>query len=439
MSSSIHPGIAGRSAVLETARGAVRLGRLREAETAYEQLIEEPSAAREALTFLAAMAFQRRDLSRAVELLERAVVLAPDHPDSLTSLGVAYEAQGLLDEAARVYEHTAKVEPAYFVARLRLGRLLERQGLSRRALPHYFAAIVFANEKGQWTAANPPGPGLRADVQKAEAAVTAGRRALFHESLAPVRARYGAESIGRVEKALATYLGESAPEIPDPRQRPHFMFVPGLPSQPYFSREQTPFLEQLEAGYSTIRGEAEEVVASGALPSFFETDDSAFIETHISGERGTPSWDALHFYKFGRRYDQNHARAPRTSSIIEALPLVRISNHSPEICFSLLTPGTVIRPHSGVSNCRVVVHLPLVVPENCALRVGGEVHVWKEGRCIAFDDTFEHEAWNKSEDQIRIILLMDAWNPHLTEAERMALNDLIVGIGDFNAEVRGQR
>lgn len=85
--------------------------------------------------------------------------------------------------------------------------------------------------------------------------------------------------------------------------------------------------------------------------------------------------------------------------------------------FSILDAGTRIPPHTGVTNTRTTVHLPLVVPEGCGFRVGGEVRSWKVGEAWAFDDTIEHEAWNDS-DRPRAILIVDAWNPLLTEAER---------------------
>jgi len=113
------------------------------------------------------------------------------------------------------------------------------------------------------------------------------------------------------------------------------------------------------------------------------------------------------------------------------LPLVRISEHAPEICFSMLTAGTHILPHYGTSNIRSVVHLPLIVPENCALKVENELVLTKAGECFAFDDTFLHEAWNRGSGT-RAILLMDAWNPHLTETERLCLTELVKLIGDFN-------
>ncbi len=112
---------------------------------------------------------------------------------------------------------------------------------------------------------------------------------------------------------------------------------------------------------------------------------------------------------------------------------MRIRAHAPEICFSVLAPGTHILPHHGVTNTRLVTHLALVVPDNCAIRVGGEERGWQEGRCFTFDDTFEHEAWNRS-DQTRVVLIMDCWNPYLTGIEREAVAALVESVGDFNRE-----
>jgi aspartate beta-hydroxylase len=72
----------------------------------------------------------------------------------------------------------------------------------------------------------------------------------------------------------------------------------------------------------------------------------------------------------------------------------------------------------------------LRVPVDCALRVGDSVHAWREGECVAFDDTWFHEAWNRS-GETRVILLMDAWNPYLTLAERDAMATLVEGIGEL--------
>jgi len=113
------------------------------------------------------------------------------------------------------------------------------------------------------------------------------------------------------------------------------------------------------------------------------------------------------------------------------MTLSRIREHGPETLFSVLRPGTHILPHRGVTNTRLVAHLPLIVPKGCALNVGGEIHEWQKGRCVTFDDTFEHEAWNRS-DETRVVLSMDCWNPDLSVPERAAIATLVAGIGDFN-------
>jgi aspartate beta-hydroxylase len=59
-------------------------------------------------------------------------------------------------------------------------------------------------------------------------------------------------------------------------------------------------------------------------------------------------------------------------------------------------------------------------------------HAWEEGRCVTFDDTFLHEAWNRS-DETRVVLIVDTWHPDLLEPEQIALRSLVEAIGDFNS------
>lgn len=151
----------------------------------------------------------------------------------------------------------------------------------------------------------------------------------------------------------------------------------------------------------------------------------------LAGGQDAPTWSGFYFYRHGKRRDANHASCPRTSAALAALPLVRIRGNAPEIMFSVLTPGTHVLPHRGVTNTRVVCHLPLVVPEGCALVVGGERHEWREGEAVVFDDSYEHEAWNRG-SETRVVLIADVWNPHLTAAEREAVSVLAGAMTAFN-------
>jgi aspartyl/asparaginyl beta-hydroxylase (cupin superfamily) len=92
--------------------------------------------------------------------------------------------------------------------------------------------------------------------------------------------------------------------------------------------------------------------------------------------------------------------------------------------FSLLAPGTHIPPHNGVSNARLVCHLPLIVPPGCWFRVGAERREWAAGKPWVFDDTIEHEAMNSSEE-LRVLLIIDTWHPDLSPAERAAVSAIV--------------
>ena len=91
----------------------------------------------------------------------------------------------------------------------------------------------------------------------------------------------------------------------------------------------------------------------------------------------------------------------------------------------MLKPHSHIPPHTGVTNTRAIIHLALDIPPGCWFRVGNETREWVEGKAFAFDDTIDHEAMNPS-DRRRAVLIIDTWNPHLSERERAALVDYFV-------------
>jgi aspartyl/asparaginyl beta-hydroxylase (cupin superfamily) len=111
------------------------------------------------------------------------------------------------------------------------------------------------------------------------------------------------------------------------------------------------------------------------------------------------------------------ARCPRAAQALAQAPLCDVAERAPNAFFSVLDARTHISPHTGVTNTRLTVHLPLIVPPDCGFRVGSETREWVVGRAWVFDDTIEHEAWNRS-DTPRAILIFDIWNPYLSEAER---------------------
>jgi len=165
------------------------------------------------------------------------------------------------------------------------------------------------------------------------------------------------------------------------------------------NRAEFSFIPALESEWRTVLSEAQELDVGNYL---------AWPEHDLYGESG---WDAFGLYAFGRRMDANCARCPATARLVEAVPGMVTAG------FSRLAGGAHIKPHRGFESYAghyLRCHLGLDIPPGCGLRVGGETREWQAGRCMVFDDSVEHEAWNRS-DEARIVLLMDFRNPFRTD------------------------
>jgi aspartate beta-hydroxylase len=415
------------------ARKLLDAGRIAEAERAYQKVLETEPDNVDALNVVALGALRQGRVPRALELLQRAAVAAPQDVASQHHLGRAYEAAGDAEAAATAHATAVELAPSFFLARLHLAECLERSGRLEEALAQYKRTLDEAQTQGRWRDPSTTPLALRPRVEHAVITVRQGRRALFERLFAPLRARYGPDALTRVERCVRIYLNEETRVYVDPRQRPSFLFFPGLPTSAYFDTAQIPWVPALEAATATIRAELEQLLpSSSGRERVFATEE--LEAQNLRGLDVPPSWNGYYFYRHGERRADNCAACPGTAAALDALPLCRIRQHGPEVLFSVFTAGTHLTPHRGVTNTRTVGHLPLIVPKNCALSVGGEIHEWRVGRVVMFDDTYEHEAWNRS-DTTRVVLIFDTWNPHLTEAERAAVTDLVSAIGDFRTHV----
>lgn len=414
-------------------QGLLEQGCLSEARWACLSWLAEAPALPEVSFLLARVAMAQGNAAESLKLYAEVATGVGDIATS-AQLGLAMAQAHLGDKrgAEGTLRGLLARTPNHFLAHLRLGELLETRGAEEEALHAYFAAVVHAQKQGRWRDDDTTAPVIRPLVRHAMAFVDAGRRELFLGLLKPLEALHGHAALRRIERGLLIYLGELPAHYADSRQQPVFFYVPGLPTTPYPDRSLFPWLEELEQATTAIQQEMRVTRnESDAYAPFLGVDAEKLPPGLLAGARGNPAWDAYFFYRHGVRDEIHALQCPATTKALELTPLVRIREHAPEICFSALAPGTHILKHRGITNTRLTVHLPLEIPEECALVSGGEIHVWQEGRAMVFDDTFEHEAWNRSA-QSRVILLMDTWNPHLDEIERAAVTDLVAGIGDFN-------
>ncbi len=151
--------------------------------------------------------------------------------------------------------------------------------------------------------------------------------------------------------------------------------------------ENHPALAPLQANWRAVRAELDALEGAGFM---------AWPEHDIyAGD-----WSVFPLYKFGERLAPTCAACPRTTALIEAVPGMVTAG------FSRMTPGTHIKPHTGYTGAVLRFHLGLTEARDCGLRVGDETRGWHPGSAFVFDDTQEHEAWNRG-DEIRTVLLLD--------------------------------
>jgi aspartate beta-hydroxylase len=415
------------------AQDLLRQGRIPEAESAFARLLEESPDHVEALNVLALSALRSGQMQRAMDFLGRAAQSDPRDAVTQHHLGRVFESAGDLAAALRAYETAVRLRPDFAVARLYWGSSLERANQIDSAVVQYVRALDDAQKSGKWLNAESTPAALRPLVEHAVLTVRDRRSLAFTSLLEPLVNRFGKDSLARVAQTLRIYFRQEAAVFSDPRQRPSFLFMPGLPPAPYLDRSLFPWMDSLENQTSNIQAELAALLPSSRGSERVFTSEE-LERANLRGTGVAPSWAGYYFYRHGRRREDNCTECPHTARAIESLPLSRVRGHGPEVLFSVFTPGTHLLPHRGVTNTRLVGHLPLMVPEDCALNVGGEIHRWVEGRTVVFDDTYEHEAWNRS-SRTRVVLIFDIWNPYLTDIERSAFADLIPAIGDFRETV----
>lgn len=404
----------------------------------YAELLGMDPQHPEAINFIAITALQSGDARRSIALLERGVAAHPADAMLQKNLGLAYRAGSAAEAALAAFDRAIQLRPDFVVAYLNRGALLMELGRNDQAVSAYLQAFEAAENTGLFLNPGSIPPGVRAMAEKGMALLRETRLAVFHAALAPVEQEHGDAALARVWRCLHAYLGmQPQAELPK-LQHPTFMSFPGLAGRAWFNREEFPWMRELEQHTPAIREELLAVLgADVGFRPFIQVPKAHPGAAYWSVLNDSPSWNAFFFYRDGERYVDNHGRCPATSAALDAAPLIRIGEHSPETFFSVLKPGAHIPPHTGVVNIRLVCHLPLVVPPDCGIRVGSETRGWEEGKCIVFDDTFEHEAWNKS-NQTRVVLIFDIWNPELTAAERDGMRVAIEALGRFSRSHGGK-
>lgn len=164
------------------------------------------------------------------------------------------------------------------------------------------------------------------------------------------------------------------------------------PATPFPDPARFPFLAALEAEWQAIHAEFLAV----------QHELANYVEAHLY-DRG---WQVVGLWNLPHReaLPESPLRCPRTAALIEQ----HVPSHG-AVAFSVLEPGTQIKPHCGRPGPYLRAHLALEVPAegDCRIRVADETRGWRTGRALVLDDRLEHEAWNRSTGERRVVLLFD--------------------------------
>lgn len=400
-------------------------GQVEKAKGAYEQLISEDPKPVRALQMLAAISFSQNKNEEAIAYSEKLLEFDPNNLQILLAIGQACEKIGNLDQALSAYRRAALSHPGSALSYLFIGSVLQEKNDTETALKAYGLsfvldrAILFLHEQQNV-------PPFIAERSRRAGALIEGKFAdLQTKAIDDLETSLDAD-LSRIRKTCWYGTHQGALPYRDNLQRPEGNYIPGLDPEPVFGKEQFDWAEAIEAQYPEIR---EEILANLNLDA--DEDCRPYLtqglnEHHpLSGLSGDKNWSSVHLYKEGMANDAALKRFPKTAAALRNVEHTTRNGLPLEIFVSALKPKTAIAPHFGLTNAGITVHLPIVIPEgDAAIRVGKEKHSWREGELFFFDDAFEHEAWNNT-DELRIVLIFEVWNPNLTKAEQTALDTLV--------------
>ncbi|WP_309606608.1 aspartyl/asparaginyl beta-hydroxylase domain-containing protein [Phenylobacterium sp.] len=367
------------------------------------------------------------DPSRALKILERALDVDPDNLVAWLSYAGLLRTTGQVDAALQAIAQGLRIEPRSFHALLMKGSIFDAQGRFAEAGRTYALALLFAPRDAELDR-----PTLAA-VSRARAQYASYIDAFSADVRASMLARFGTAPEGR-RRRFDHFVDIVSGKSRVYGQQPSDFHFPGLRAIEFYDNDEFPWLAGVESCFADILEELQVYLSGGA------DDFAPYVQLPVGAPvdqwadlNHSPAWSSLFLKKNGRVVEETARWFPKTLKALSLIPQPVAPNRSPVAMFSALRPHTAIPPHHGVTNTRVVLHLPLIVPDNCGFRVGSETRRWTPGKAWVFDDTIEHEAWNNSDD-LRVILIADVWSPQLSQDERAMYGALLQAIDEFHGD-----
>ncbi|XP_071270490.1 aspartyl/asparaginyl beta-hydroxylase-like isoform X6 [Salvelinus alpinus] len=320
----------------------------------------------------------------ALATLEKLVQIFPEDMALKNDLGVAHLLTGDNKSAKRVYEEVLATAPSDGFAKVHYGFILKSENKIAESIPF-----------------------LRDGLESGDPGTDDGR---FYFHLGDALQRMGDDS------AYKWYeRGHQRGHFASVWQRSLYN-VDGLKAQPWWMPKDTGYMDlvkTLERNWRIIRDEAQSVM---------DKTTGLFVpEEENLREKG--EWGQFTLWQQGKKAGESCRSVPKTCGLLERFPEA-IGCKRGQIKFSVMQPGTHVWPHTGPTNCRLRMHLGLVIPKTgCKIRCTNDTRAWEEGKVLIFDDSFEHEVWQDA-DSYRLIFIVDVWHPELTQYQRQTLSPI---------------
>nr|XP_023965376.1 aspartyl/asparaginyl beta-hydroxylase isoform X7 [Chrysemys picta bellii] len=313
--------------------------------------------------------------------LQKLVHLFSNDISLKNDLGVGYLLIGDNSNAKKVYEEVLSLAPNDGFAKVHYGFILKAENKIAESIPY-----------------------LKEGLESGDPGTDDGR---FYFHLGDALQR-----VGNKEAYKWYELGHQRGHFASVWQRSLYN-VNGLKAQPWWTAKETGYTElvkSLEKNWKLIRDEGLAVMDKGK--GLFLPEDENLRE---KGD-----WSQFTLWQQGRKNENACKGVHKTCALLERFPEATGCRRG-QIKYSVMHPGTHVWPHTGPTNCRLRMHLGLVIPkEGCRIRCAEENRTWEEGKVLIFDDSFEHEVWQDA-DRYRLIFIVDVWHPELTPQQRRTL------------------
>lgn len=360
-------------------------------------------------------AAQLGNYREALACLRTAIAEGDSHRDVLMAAAFSARAESEFKFCLASIDRYLLLEPKDINANLIKADALTGLGKIKAASGFYLAAIRLAPDVSELPETH------AGEIRRAQAACDAAAKH-FEKSMSSYLSEIGlkdSEGASRIEQTVEIMMGRKQAYL----QKPTKLYIPELPHKQFYDPSEFKWAEYLLSKAGDIKQELQGWMGDETLfPAYMDHNPDAAALSNMGLENDN-RWGALHLVKDGSPIESNLERCPKTYGALSELPIARIAGHSPNILFSLLKPGAHIPPHHGQTNARLLVHLPLIVPDGCELRVGNQIRSVVENRLMIFDDSIEHEARNTS-DSVRIVLIFDIWRPELSSEETKVISGI---------------